>query len=809
MSQPDPHQGSFDALLWRALVFDHIYEALVVTAEDDTILDWNAGAERSFGWSRGEVLGQPLHAVHRPMAASGTDGTLGAIVQQVGRWNGTVQFVRKDGTAAMCEVVGIPLLDSDGNTRGTLFLHAEPVAPESAAVEEEPILEATPTTLAVNQQLRDERFLLRKLIDAVPDPIFCKDREGRYLLRNAADLKMFEVPNQGPAIGHDVFELPGLKAHADIYYADDMEVVKTGKAVINREEPFETPMGERGWFLTSKFPLQDESGEVIGLVGIARNVTDVKRATEELRAAQLRLIDHVENSPLAVVEWGPDFRVTRWAGQAEHMFGWRADEVVGKHLGDWPFVYPDEMERVGEIVQRLLDGTDYRNTCQYRNLTKLGRILHCSWQNSVLHDVAGKTVSILSLVQDVTDRVLAEQLNKKATTEKQLLERKLQESQKLESLGVLAGGIAHDFNNLLTGVLGNASLARMDLPEDSPVQPYLQQIEAAAARAADLCKQMLAYSGKGRFVVNRLDINALIEDTTRLLQVSISKRAVMKFNLSPGLPVVLGDATQLRQVVMNLVINASEAISDKSGFIGITTGLTRADRAYLSGAFFARDLPEGDYVSLEISDNGGGMSQEVLEKIFDPFFTTKFTGRGLGLAAVLGIVRGHNGALKVFSEEGWGTTFKILLPCAEGVAEELTAAMPGTEGWTGSGRVLVVDDEETVRVTTARMLEACGFTTKLADHGRTGVEEFSADPDGYTLIMLDLTMPHMDGDEAFRLIRELRPSARVLLMSGFNEQEAIARFTGKGLAGFIQKPFTFPTLREKLQEIFPAQPAAV
>ncbi|MEI9896700.1 MAG: ATP-binding protein [Chthoniobacter sp.] len=198
------------------------------------------------------------------------------------------------------------------------------------------------------------------------------------------------------------------------------------------------------------------------------------------------------------------------------------------------------------------------------------------------------------------------------------------------------------------------------------LQPYLQQIEAAAARAADLCKQMLAYSGKGRFVVNRLDLNALIEDTTRLLQVSISKRAVMKFHLAGGLPVVLGDATQLRQVVMNLVINASEAVGEKSGFIAITTGLIRADRAYLSGAFFARDLPEGDYVSLEISDNGGGMSPEVLEKIFDPFFTTKFTGRGLGLAAVLGIVRGHNGALKVFSEEGWGTTFKILLPCAEG-----------------------------------------------------------------------------------------------------------------------------------------------
>ena len=758
MTQIDPHQGTFDALLRRALVFNHVYEALVVTAEDDTILDWNAGAQRTFGWTRDEVFGQPLQAVHRPTAAGPSGGTLQAIVQRVGRWQGAVQFVRKDGSPGTCEVVGIPLVDAEGSARGTLFVHAEVSTPDPGATERV-VPEAA--TLAITEHFGDERFLLRKLIDAVPDPIFCKDREGRYLLRNAADLRLFEIPTDGRTLGRNVYELPGLNAYADLYYADDMTVVNTGKAIINREEPFETPNGERGWLLTSKFPLQDESGEIIGLVGIARDVTDVKRANEELRAAQLRLIDHVENSPLAVVEWGPDFRVTRWAGQAEHMFGWKANKVVGKHFGDWPFVYPDDAEAAWEeVVHRLLSGTDYRNLCQNRNLTKLGRILHCSWQNSVLHDESGRTVSILSLVQDVTDRVLAEQQSKKAALEKQLLERKLQESQKLESLGVLAGGIAHDFNNLLTGVLGNASLARMDLPPNSPVQPYLQQIEAAAARAADLCKQMLAYSGKGRFVVNRLDLNALIDDTTRLLQVSISKHAVMKFHLASALPVVLGDATQLRQVVMNLVINASEAIGDKSGFIAITTGLTRADRAYLSGAFFARDLPEGDYVSLEISDNGGGMPPEVLEKIFEPFFTTKFTGRGLGLAAVLGIVRGHSGALKVFSEQGWGTTFKILLPCAEGTAEELTATSPGLADWKGSGKVLVVDDEETVRVTTARMLEATGFMTKLAENGRTGLEEFTADPDGFTLIVLDLTMPHMDGDEAFHAIRELPPVGR-------------------------------------------------
>ncbi|HYR59022.1 MAG TPA: response regulator, partial [Chthoniobacteraceae bacterium] len=364
------------------------------------------------------------------------------------------------------------------------------------------------------------------------------------------------------------------------------------------------------------------------------------------------------------------------------------------------------------------------------------------------------------------------------------------------------GGIAHDFNNLLTGVLGNASLARMDLPADSPVQTYLAQIEVSATRAADLCKQMLAYSGKGRFVVKNIDLNALIEDTTRLLEVSISKRAVLKFQLAAGLPAVLGDATQLRQVIMNLVINASEAIGDKSGFISICSGMTRADRAYLAGAYFASDLAEGDYIYIDVADNGGGMSPEVQARIFDPFFTTKFTGRGLGLAAVLGIVRGHKGALKVFSEQGWGTTFKILLPCAEGVAEAAEAETTPAAGWRGEGRVLVVDDEETVRVTTARMFEACGFSTQLAADGREGFEQFQSANGDFALVVLDLTMPHMDGEEAFRAITEMKPDARVLLMSGFNEQEAIARFTGKGLAGFVQKPFTFPALREKLQQIF-------
>jgi PAS domain S-box-containing protein len=780
-----------DALLRRALVFNHIDDAVIVMNEQGEIVDWNSGAERIFGWPREEALGAMPDTFLQPVDGTPLLEQLIESVGKAGKWSSELNFVRKDKTSGRCEAVSVRLLDGVGETLGILSVLAETTGRAPSAPSPAPQLKAAAELLG------DERFLLRTLIDAVPDPIFCKDREGRYLLHNQADQVMF-----GVNVGKTVYDLPGLSDNADLYHEDDMAVIRTGKPVINREEPFKRPTGESGWFLTSKFPLRDHDGKIIGLVGIARDITEMKEATEELQEARLRLVDHMENSPLTVIEWDPEFRIVRWAGQAAATFGWTAEETVGKLVSDWPFIHPDDVGKVNESSARLVDGRDERNVCHNRNLTKAGRILHCAWQNSVLHDRSGRITSILSLVQDVTDRVLADQVGRKAASERQALEKKLQESQKLESLGVLAGGIAHDFNNLLTGVLGNASLARMDLDTDSPVQMYLAQIEASATRAADLCKQMLAYSGKGRFVVKNIDMNALIEDTTRLLEVSISKRAVLKFHLGEGLPVVLGDATQMRQVIMNLVINASEAVGEKSGFISITSGLTRADRAYLAGSYFAPDLPEGDYVYIEVADNGGGMPPEVQARIFDPFFTTKFTGRGLGLAAVLGIVRGHRGALKVFSEEGWGTTFKILLPCAEGVAEDIEAETPTNAGWKGSGRVLVVDDEETVRVTTARMFEACGFTTRLAADGREGFEEFRTAEGAYDLVVLDLTMPHMDGEEAFHAITECKPDAQVLLMSGFNEQEAIARFTGKGLAGFLQKPFTLPNLREKLQQIF-------
>lgn len=395
-----------------------------------------------------------------------------------------------------------------------------------------------------------------------------------------------------------------------------------------------------------------------------------------------------------------------------------------------------------------------------------------------------------SLFSNIIERRRSEEARSK-------LEAQVHHTQKLESLGVLAGGIAHDFNNLLMGVLGNASLALMELPPESPARESVNHIEKAAMRAAELARQMLAYSGKGRFVIQKINLSKLVEEMTHLLQVSISKKVFLRYNFADNLPAIEGDATQIRQVIMNLITNASDAIGDKSGVITITTGLIETDSTYLESTYLKDDLPGGYYVFLEVSDTGCGMDEETRARIFDPFFTTKFTGRGLGLAAVLGIVRGHKGTVKVYSEAGRGTTFKILLPCCDSQEDTQENHVESTrKDWVGTGTILIVDDEESVRYISKRILESHGFKVLTANDGREGVKAYEAQKETIDLVLLDMTMPHMDGEEAFRELRLINPDVHVILTSGYTEQEATARFTGKGLAGFIQKPFLPSSLLE-------------
>ena len=423
-----------------------------------------------------------------------------------------------------------------------------------------------------------------------------------------------------------------------------------------------------------------------------------------------------------------------------------------------------------------------------------GSVLHLLAYAAPLRDGEKKIRGAVGAFIDITTR-------KQAETERQLIERKMLETQKLESLGVLAGGIAHDFNNLLTGVVGNASLARMQMDPASQLAGHLDQIQQAAMQAGDLCHQLLAYAGKGRFVVEPIDLSLLVRESVFLLQSSISKSAVLSYELAEQLPRVKADASQLRQIVMNLVINASDALEGKAGVIRIQTGRVLADRNDLDHTLGTPELAVGDYVFLEVGDNGCGIPPDKLGRIFEPFFSTKFTGRGLGLAAVLGIIRGHRGGVKVYSEAGKGTTFKVLLPVSTRSDEESHAAAHETSGWRGSGLALVVDDDDSVRGIAVKMMEFLGFEVLQARNGAEALGLFQQHQERIAMVLLDLTMPMMDGEEAFRRIRAIKPEMRVVLMSGFSEQEALQRFLGRGLAGFLQKPFTAELLREKLRAV--------
>ncbi|MDQ6664314.1 MAG: PAS domain S-box protein [Acidobacteriota bacterium] len=378
------------------------------------------------------------------------------------------------------------------------------------------------------------------------------------------------------------------------------------------------------------------------------------------------------------------------------------------------------------------------------------------------------------------------------------MEEKLRQTAKLEGLGVMAGGIAHDFNNLLTGILGNASLLTEIVPPE--YLPAVEDIVKASERAADLTHQMLAFAGKGRFQVKKLDLSNEVREILRIIKASIHKDAGVVVHLADKLPCIEGDPGQIQQLVMNLVINASDAMEGIPGTITIETKEQEVDEAYIAQTFGTGQLTPGWYVSLEVHDTGCGMSEETRAKIFDPFFTTKFAGRGLGLAAALGIVRGHKGALKVYSAVGRGSTFKVILPAVAGETQKSTPAASEPR-WRASGTILVIDDQEIVRRVAKTTLESTGCKVLVANDGATGIELLKQFANEVSLVLLDLTMPRMDGEETMSHLRLIRPGIRVIVSSGYNEVEIIRRFTSQRFAGFIQKPYSAPGLLAKVREV--------
>lgn len=506
-----------------------------------------------------------------------------------------------------------------------------------------------------------------------------------------------------------------------------------------------------------------------------------KRADIALYESEERLRGFVRNAPVVLFALDREGIFTFSDGRGLDNLGLQPGQVVGLSAFD---MYKDAPTAI-EGIRRALDG----ETLSIE--TVVGNNVFEIWYNPTINS-NGELAGCIGVATIVTER-------KRTEEERSLLEKQLLHAQKLESLGVLAGGIAHDFNNILMSIIGNADLALMRINKESPATENLHRIEQAAARAADLAKQMLAYSGKGKFVITDINLNHLLEEMLHMLEVSISKKASLKLNLHQNLPSVEADATQIQQVIMNLIINSSEAIGDSNGIISIATGSKYYDRASIKGIWFDEEIKEGAYVFLEISDTGCGMDKDTLSKLFDPFFTTKFTGRGLGMAAVQGIVRGHKGTIKVYSEPNKGTTFKILLPASDKPTEIFNDTNRHVD-WQGNGTVLLVDDEETVRDIGSEMLRELGFDPITANDGCEAVNIFKHHPE-ISFIILDLTMPRMGGEQCFSELRQINPNIKIIMSSGFNEQEVTQKFVGKGLAGFIQKPYKLSVLRDAIKHL--------
>jgi len=625
--------------------------------------------------------------------------------------------------------------------------------------------------LLAYKRLNESNSLYRLLVEQASDGIFIADAQGNYL----------DVNSSGCALlGY---------TRAEILQLNMRDIIPDGE---RDAQLWDTDKLQAGEHILVKRNLIRKDGSLLlveisakelpdgRLQGIVRDITERERTAAALQEQEERLRTLINASPDTVFFKDGDGRWLVVNNMARQIFALEQVDYQGKtdiELAEYsPFyreafltcVTTDEAAWANPPLSRS-DETLFQLDGSYKVYDVI--------KVPLFHE-DGRRKALVVLGRDITERKQAEEA--------------LRQAQKTESLGVLAGGIAHDFNNLLVAMLGQTSLALAKLRDENPARPHVEKAVHAAERAADLTRQMLAYSGRGHFETRAINLNHLITENLHLFRASLPKNVTWRTELTATLPYIQADPGQMQQVIMNLIINGAQAIEDNPGMVTVVTGVQELDED--DGRYHhytGKKLSPGSYVTLEVHDNGKGMAPEALSKIFDPFFTTKESGRGLGLAAVLGIVRGHKGGLYVYSEPEQGTTFKLLFP----IIQELEAEKPVVDplalmpSEVGKVKVLVIDDEAPVREAVVDILAMSGIEVIVATNGAEGIAFYQEQMADINLVILDLSMPGMNGKETFQQLRRIDPQVRVILSSGYNQVEATRHFLGKGLAAFLQKPF--------------------
>jgi PAS domain S-box-containing protein len=643
-----------------------------------------------------------------------------------------------------------------------------------------------------------DAMFLDAVLHTIPGGVFVYDTEQRAtVFATRAFYELLGFANESDA-SDEARKLTTLRTA--IIHDDDRAVVRAAvERAMSLPNDTHTEVtfrmrradGAWRWVNTRGTPLSigETAGPVRFLVGVAEDVTERRQAEEALAesADSLRLAQELAN--VGSYDRNLATGKVHWSEQMFRIHG--ADPVRDDPnvLGDLieRFVHHDDRGILRKAMRQLAT-TGRAGPFAYRVVHKDGTIRNVVGQGALLRDSEGLPLRRVGSVIDVTARVAAEE-------ERVLLEAKVREVQKLESLGVLAGGIAHDFNNLLVGILGNASVSLLDMPISSPSFAAVTAIERAARDAASLTRQLLAYAGKGRYLLEPLDLSTLARQMRPVLQTALGARASLNMELADALPVVHADGEQLRQAVVNVVTNAAEAVGERAGTVTIVTSEEVFDEARLQRSLSGTRARPGRYVGISVQDDGGGMDEATLARVFDPFFSTKLAGRGLGLAATLGIVHGHSGALEVSSAPGRGTTVRLFFPTAY---EEKDRALVGGTSQTivarSRVRVLVVDDDDHVRALAHRVLERLNYDSLEVSDGVEALELLRSDATQVDAVLLDMTMPRMNGEDTLRGIRALAPWMPVILMSGHDEREVTPRLLEHGLGGYLQKPFTVDAL---------------
>lgn len=775
----------------RDLVLSNERMRLVADHATDGFWDWNLDTDdlylsRSFGSIFGYAPGElpadrgVLRELVHPDDLERVTTLLDAHRDHGRPYQVSVRYRHKDGSWAWVLSRAAILRDADGTPRRMVGTHtdittikrAEEALRDLAHTLEARVAQRTSELAASEEQLRT-------VFEGAPAGVLVVDEAGTILLAN---------PRLGEIFGYPAAALDGQpvetilpeevraahRAHrAGFAAAPGTRAMGGGRTLYGVHRTGTLVPVEVG---LSPVTLRGTSC----VVAFVTDVTDRARAELALRQSEARFRATFENAAIGKAVQDPDGRILAVNRAFCALVGYSEAELRGRRLSD--LTHPEDLEISSRLNQQLISGALPTIQIEKRFVRADRTVVWAALTKVGLPDAEGHIVETIAEVQELSAL-------KEAARQQALLERKLLEAAKLESLGVLAGGVAHDFNNILSAITANAEILGRAVAGDPALADCAGDVVDASRRAAEICNQLLAYSGRGQFSLADTDLSWLVTDTERLIRLSLGKSVRLDLDLAQGLPAVHVDRAQIQQVIMNLVINGSEAIGDRLGCVSVRT--TR-----ISGA---RAVPPGsDWVALDVSDDGPGIPPETLGRIFDPFFTTKFKGRGLGLAAVQGIVAGHQGTLDVSSEVGRGTRFRMLLPAVRAaVAPSPEPQRTTTPAPPLSGTILVVDDEPGVRRVVRRVLERAGCVVQEAQDGGAAVALFALDPTvQIDLVLLDLTMPGMDGSHTLAQLRKLRPDIPVVLTSGYSESETMAEFVGRGTAGFLKKPFTTGELED-------------